>query len=149
MQPYFIIFIRIVIVVLYGMTYNKYKKAQRMDSDMKMKFDFRSLLELALVTGINVGLIVMPINENTNNILLIGGQIMIVVTYLHLRRIVVFGKKVVYFLENPFLISDMKSFKYNKGKMTFLIKGTPLSIRFPLSDMNYVHERLSGKYYKK
>ena len=102
-----------------------------------------------IVTGINLGIMVMPITNSTYTFLLIGGQVMIVLTYFHLRRIVIFGKKLAYLMEHPFKISDIRNYKYEKGKMTFVVKNVPLSIRFPLSDMNNVSERLSGKYYKK
>lgn len=145
----FIIIIRFIIVAIYMLILNKYLKARKMDPSLKFKFDLRSLIELVVVTGINIGIITMPITPGTQSLILLGGQVMIVATYFHLRRLVVFGKKVVFLLEHAFLISDVKNFKYKKGKMTFLVKNVALSIRFPLADMNYIRERLSGKYYKK
>lgn len=146
---YFIAIIRFIIIALYLLTINKIMKARKMDPTIKFKFDFRSLFELMVVTGINLGIMVMPITNSTYTFLLIGGQVMIVLTYFHLRRIVIFGKKLAYLMEHPFKISDIRNYKYEKGKMTFVVKNVPLSIRFPLSDMNNVSERLSGKYYKK
>lgn len=145
----FIIIIRFVIIAIYMLILNKYLKARKMDPNLKFRFDIRSIAELVLVSGINLAVLALPINSSTSTFILLGGQVMIVVTYFHLRRIVVFGKKVAFLLEHSFLIPDIKNFKYKKGKMTFLIKNVPLSIRFPLADMNYLHERLSGKYYKK
>ena len=145
----FIIIIRFVILAIYMLILNKFLKARKMDPNMKFKFDLRSLVEIVLVSAINLAILALPINDSTRTFVLLGGQVMIVLTYFHLRRIVVFGKKVAFLLEHSFLISDIKNFKYKKGKMTFLIKNVALSIRFPLADMNYLHERLSGKYYKK
>ncbi|QIK69861.1 hypothetical protein G7062_05945 [Erysipelothrix sp. HDW6C] len=144
-----VIIAKLVIAVLYGFEFMRYNRAKRLDNTIKVKFDIRSWIEVIVVGGLNIGLMVYPNVEQNVVFLTFYAFVMLAVTFFHTRRLVVIGKKVIFILEHSFKLTDLSRVTYEKGVMKFLIKGQAFKLRLPLGDMEYVMQRLSGKYYKK
>lgn len=136
---------KFVIIALYGLTLIKFNNARRVDGTLKLRFNTRSWVEVIAVGIINVIAIVIPVNKD--NVVWLSVYIFaaLLITTFHTRRIAAYGKKVIFILEHAFLAKDITRAKYEKGLLTFLIKGRPFKLRLPLADTDLLLEKLSGR----
>ena len=136
---------KFVILSMYVITLTKFNKAKKYDSTVKLRFNTRSWIEFIVVGVINILAIVMPINESNAGTSAIYIFLALLITTFHTRRLVAYGKKVIFILENSFLLKDITKSKYEKGLLTFLIKGRPFKLRLPLANTDSLIEKLSGR----
>lgn len=136
---------RFAIIALFMFMGLKYNRAKKLDNTIKFHFNLRSWIEIIIVVGLDLFFIAYPVTQSSEPILLIAGVVGLTLTYMHTRRYIAIGKKVIFIMEASFHIRDISRVKYEKGKMTFLIKNVPFHLRFPLIDMDYLEERVSGK----
>ena len=137
--------IKVLLVIIYLIAYMKISKARKMDPEMQIVFYTRSKVEVVVITLMNVLVFFVPMKDASSNYLLILGQVMLVMTYYHFNRYVLFGRKNAYLLEHHFRLTDLKSFTYSHGVMKVVIKGKGLKVRFPIGNMKLLEERLQGK----
>lgn len=133
------------ILALYVITLTKFNKAKKYDATIKLRLNTRSWIELIAVGILNIAAIAYPVSEANAGSVAIFVFIALLVTTFHTRRIVAYGKKVIFILEHSFLIKDITKAKYNNGLLTFLIKGRAFKLRLPLANTDLLIEKLSGK----
>ena len=143
MNVFFIYLIRFILVAIYMITLFKINKSKMIDKTVKIKFDFISIAEILLVLIINLGFFIIPIEKLNVIYGSVMSNVMIFVTYFHLRRMMFVGKKIFYFRENSFLITDVSHFKYESGRLSFRLKNHPFKVRRPLSHLAYLMEGMS------
>lgn len=144
-----IILIRCIVVAIYLLWLIRYNKAKRMDETLAFSFDTRSWIEIAAVVIGNLCLMFIPVTQANVGLMLVLGYAMLVISFLHLRRFVIVGKKVVFLLEHPFDVKSLSNLKYQKGVMHISIKGQSFKVRYPIGNKEKIEERLSGKYFRK
>ncbi len=152
MNVFYVYLVRFILVAVYGITLIKINKAKMIDKSLKIKLDFISTAELLLVVLVNLTFFVIPIPKINVIYGTVMSNVMIIVTYFHLRRLMFVGKKILYFRENSFLISDVSHFKYEAGRLSFRIKNHPFKVMRPLTHLEYVLEvmsRTKGRRIKK
>jgi len=131
-----LIAIKVMLVVLYGYTYYRFKRAQTMDNTLKLKLKGRGLIETVVIAGLNVLFLTTPHHKETAGLYVFLGAILFFLTYLHLERIMAVGRKVIY---ARFLAFDMRQVKrntYSKGKLTLYFPKGSMYVRLPVTDMN-------------
>ncbi|MEG0327348.1 MAG: hypothetical protein RR565_01225 [Erysipelothrix sp.] len=144
-----IILIRCIIIAIYLLWIVRYNKAKRMDGALAFSFDVRSWIEIAAVIIGNLCLMFIPVTQTNVGFMLALGYAMLIISFLHLRRFVVVGKKVVFMMEHPFDVKSLSNLKYHKGVMHISIKGQSFKVRYPIGNKEKIEERLSGKYFRK
>ena len=139
---------RFVIIALYGFEMMRYNRGKRIDDTLKLKFDVRSWIEIVVVGVLNIGFIIYPDLKANVSFLTFYGFVMLIVTFYHTRRIVAWGKKVIFILEHSFYVKDITRVKYEKGRLSFLLKGQPFKLRMPLTDMKALEQKFAGKNFR-
>ncbi|AMC93118.1 hypothetical protein AOC36_03755 [Erysipelothrix larvae] len=145
MNNYTLIFQKCLIVGFYVFQYFKFNQAKRYDETLKLTLNKRSLIEVVVVALINIAFIVYPVSESVEGILLFVGIVMMLYTFFHTYRYVGIGKKLIFAQQHAFDIRQITKKSYEKGKFVFVIRDTPVSVRYPIADINLVMERLSGR----
>ena len=133
------------IAVMYFIVFNKLTKARKHDPTVTLRFDTRSWVEVIVVGLLNIAAILYPVNAEDATFSTMLVFVALVFTALHTRRIVAYGKKVIFILEHSFYIKDVTKVKYEKGLLRFTIKGRAFKLRFPLANMDLLLEKLSGR----
>lgn len=145
-----LIIVKIVILVLLSIISSRIMQARQLDKSIKFKLDFVSWIRLIVVLGLNIFILVSTSETEAQFLaLIIGGEVMIVITFFFNKRIMFVGKDVLFFKEHSFKISDITNVYYEKGKMTLSIQGTPVHTRFPVFHKDHFLERFSGKQFRK
>ncbi|CAM3610796.1 hypothetical protein ERUR111494_02980 [Erysipelothrix urinaevulpis] len=143
------ILVKLILLALLVIVSYKISRAKKTDPSIELKLNLRSWVELFVVVALDLFVLVSKANEANSFKLMILGQVMIVVTFLHTRRYVFVGKNMIYLLEHMFLTKHVSHVRYEKGKLMLAIQGTEVKVRLPLADVEYIQERFSGKRYQK
>lgn len=149
MNLYYMILIRTLIVGIYLGGLIKLANFKQHDKSVKLRFDPVSLIVVGLITLINVSLFVIPAAKMPIIYGFIVGNAMMVLTYFHLRQMMLFGDKIMVFKGSAFMIKDISNFKSEKGSISLRIKNNPLTFRRPLGDLKFAEEKFSGRRPKK
>lgn len=136
---------KFVIIAMYVITLSKFNKAKKYDATVKLRLNLRSWIELVGVGIVNAIAIAYPLSNDNAGSVGIYVFIALLITTFHTRRLVAYGKKVIFILEHAFLLKDITKPKYEKGLLTFLIKGRAFKLRLPLADTELLMQKLSGK----
>lgn len=140
--------VKLFIVILIGLAIYKAVKAKKIDESIEFKMNRRSWIEFSFVYILNVFVLLSrPGAENEIFYILIG-QVMIVLTFLHTKRYVFIGKKALYMLEHSFSIKDVRNVYYEKNVLHLSIRNTKTKVRLPVTDVEYLLERFSGKRFQ-
>lgn len=143
MNVFFIYLIRFILLAIYAITILKINKSKMIDKTVKIKFDLLSILEMVVIFTINLSFFIIPIAKINVVYGTVVSNLMIFITYFHLRRMMFVGKKILYFRENSFLISDISHFKYEQGRLSFKVKNHPFKVRRPLAHLDNLTEAMS------
>ena len=143
MNLFFIYLVRFILLAIYAITLFKINKSKMIDKSVKIKFDLISITEIIIIFGINLSFFVIPVEKINVIYGTVVSNLMIFITYFHLRRMMFVGKKILFFRENSFLISDISHFKYESGRLSFRVKNHPFKVRRPLAHLEYLTETMS------
>lgn len=147
MNSIFIWVLRIIIVGLYVYHYYRYSIAKKMDPSIALKFNLRSKIELIVVALANLVLIMYPVqSEQDKGVAVFIGSILLIITFYQLGRMVLVGRKLLFAKQHMFECRLINRKSLSKGKFSFSLKGGTVDVRFPIGDMEYVMQVLSGAY---
>lgn len=131
-----LIALKVMLVLLYGYTYYRFKRAQTMDTSLKLKLKGRGLVEVALIGGLNTLFLIIPHHQEDAGFYVFLGAILFFLTYLHLERIMAVGRKVIYARFLAFDMRQVKRHTYEKGKLTLYFPNGSMYVRLPVTDIN-------------
>lgn len=140
--------VKIVILVLMGLAAFKASRAKQLDSTIEFKLNLRSWLELLVIVGLNIFVLISRPGSENEILYIFLGQLMIILTFLHTKRYVFAGKKYLYMIENVFDEKEIRNMNYTNGVLHLKIRKTATKVRLPITDVEYLLERFSGKKYQ-
>ena len=141
-----LILVKIAIVIIYIFTYYKFKVTKRVDETLKFRLNLRSKIEFYGLAILNVVFILATPNaKETAGIYVIVGGVLFVFSFLHLERLVIVGRKIIFARFLAFEVRKIKRKVYERSKFTFYISNGSVYVKWPVSDMTTTMEMLSGK----
>lgn len=140
--------VKIVLSIILVMELYKVLRARKLDSTLKIKLDFRSKVETGLILGLDILILFYRPQETTELFFVLGGQLMILLTFIYSRRLVFVGQNNLYLLQLNFLITDVTKVSYDKLNLSLKIQNNDIKVRLPISAKDYLMERFSGKQFR-
>lgn len=140
--------VKIVLVIIIGMSVFKAARAKQADPTIAFKMNFRSWLEFSLLLILNVFVLISRTGSKYEIYYTFLGQLTIVLMFIHTKRYIFAGKKYLYMLEHVFDEKEVRDMYYKNGVLHLKIRKTATKVRLPITDVEYLLERFSGKKYQ-
>lgn len=137
--------IKVLLPLVYGYTFIKFKRAKSLDHTLKLKLKGRSMIEFYLVLIAGIAFIAYPANKDILGVFVFIGAIIFLLTYLAMERLVAVGRKVIFAKFFAFEVRLITKYFYQKGRFEFYIRSGRIKVFLPVADMTYVNEMLSGQ----
>ena len=144
MNYYYLIIIRVLLVGIHLWWLLKFTNFRTHDKSITFRFDGLSWVRLLVMTLLNVSLF-MPASKMPLLYGLIVGNGMLVISFLQLRAIMLFGDRYMFFKESGFEMKDISKFNVEGSKVHMRIKGQAISFIRPITDIAYAQEKFSGR----
>ena len=148
MNLYYLILIRVIIVGFHLWWFLKFMNFKTHDKQLKFRFDGISWIRLIVMTVLNLSLF-MPAAKMSVLYGFIVGNGMILITFIQLRSIMVFGDRYLYFKDSGFEMRDVDRFKMDGIRLSMRMKGQAISFLRPITHIQYGEERFSGRRRKR
>lgn len=136
--------IKVFLVLILSYTYYKFKRAKTLDDTLTFRVKGRGMIAFYLSLLLSLAYIAYPANDETLGVALFLGSFVFLYVYLSMERLVFVGRKLIFAKFLAFEVRHVNKFAYQKGLFEFFIRGGRVKVRFPVGDMNYVLEMLSG-----